>query len=88
MTTTLSPSPQYCSEQIAHGDMALLDMGAEYHCYASDITCSFPVVDQMSGAVSRDGAFSQKQRVTYEAVLDAQTAVIAALRPGGRDGPT
>jgi Xaa-Pro dipeptidase len=25
------------------GDMALLDMGAEYHCYGSDITCSFPV---------------------------------------------
>lgn len=25
------------------GDMALLDMGAEYHFYGSDITCSFPV---------------------------------------------
>lgn len=23
--------------------MALLDMGAEYHFYGSDITCSFPV---------------------------------------------
>jgi Xaa-Pro dipeptidase len=23
------------------GDMALLDMGAEYHCYASDITCRY-----------------------------------------------
>lgn len=22
--------------------MALLDMGAEYQCFASDITCSFP----------------------------------------------
>ena len=30
------------------GDVALLDMGAEYHCYASDITCSF--------AVARDAA--------------------------------
>ena len=28
---------------LADGDMALLDMGAEYHCYASDITCSFAV---------------------------------------------
>ncbi|KAG6431719.1 hypothetical protein SASPL_109802 [Salvia splendens] len=26
------------------GDMALLDMGAEYHFYGSDITCSFPAV--------------------------------------------
>lgn len=25
------------------GDMALLDMGAEYQFYGSDITCSFPV---------------------------------------------
>ena len=25
------------------GDMALLDMGAEYHFYGSDITCSFPM---------------------------------------------
>lgn len=25
------------------GDMALFDMGAEYHFYGSDVTCSFPV---------------------------------------------
>lgn len=23
--------------------MALMDMGGEYHCYGSDITCSYPV---------------------------------------------
>jgi hypothetical protein len=28
-------------------DMMLLDMGAEYHCYASDITCSFPAVHHL-----------------------------------------
>ena len=33
------------SRQLGAGELALLDMGAEYHCYAADITCSFPVVD-------------------------------------------
>ncbi|KAI5080887.1 hypothetical protein GOP47_0004070 [Adiantum capillus-veneris] len=57
---------------IVDGDMALLDMGAEYHFYDSDITCSFPV----------NGIFTEKQRVVYEGVLDAQKAVIAAIKPG------
>ena len=30
-------------QALEDGDMALLDMGAEYHFYGSDITCSFPV---------------------------------------------
>lgn len=30
-------------QTLGNGDMALLDMGAEYHFYGSDITCSFPV---------------------------------------------
>jgi len=42
--------------------MALLDMGAEYHCYCSDITCSYPV----------NGRFTPEQRTVYEAVLEAQ----------------
>ncbi|KAK4415638.1 Xaa-Pro dipeptidase [Sesamum alatum] len=33
------------------GDMALLDMGAEYHFYGSDITCSFPAVLRAHNAV-------------------------------------
>jgi Xaa-Pro dipeptidase len=47
-------------------------MGAEYACYCSDITCSFPI----------SGKFSADQRLVYEAVLAAQTAVFAALKPG------
>jgi Xaa-Pro dipeptidase len=52
--------------------MALLDMGAEYHCYASDITCSFPV----------SGSFTPDQLSIYNAVLNAQVEVIKRLRPG------
>lgn len=54
------------------GDMSLLDMGAEYHFYGSDITCSFPV----------NGKFTDDQRLIYNAVLDAHNSVIAAMKPG------
>ncbi|KAK9705385.1 hypothetical protein RND81_07G052500 [Saponaria officinalis] len=54
------------------GDMALLDMGAEYHFYGSDITCSFPV----------NGKFTDDQSLIYNAVLDAHDSVIAAMKPG------
>lgn len=57
---------------IEDGDMALLDMGAEYHFYDSDITCSFPV----------NGIFTKDQRIIYEGVLEAQKAVMAAIKPG------
>ena len=53
-------------------DMCLMDMGAEYHCYASDITCSFPA----------SGRFSDDQRAIYSTVLAAQRAVFAAMKPG------
>jgi len=69
------------ARQIASGDMALLDMGAEYHCYAADITCSFPIIDKRYACFG-DGCFTANQRVVYQAVLDAQAAVIGALRPG------
>lgn len=54
------------------GDMALLDMGAEYHFYGSDITCSYPV----------NGKFTHDQSLIYNGVLDAHNAVISAMRPG------
>jgi len=57
---------------LGEDDMALLDMGAEYHCYASDVTCSFPV----------NGVFSDDQRIVYEAVLDAQIEVLRLMKPG------
>lgn len=60
------------SRLLTSSDIALLDMGAEYHCYASDITCSFPV----------SGSFTDEQRSVYEAVLAAQVQVLTELKPG------
>jgi len=59
-------------KMIKDGEMLLLDMGAEYDCYASDITCSFP----------SNGKFTENQRLIYETVLAAQTAVMQAMKPG------
>jgi len=57
---------------VRDGDLVLLDMGAEYHCFASDITCSYPA----------NGKFTERQKGIYNAVLKAQLAVMAAMRPG------
>ncbi|XP_052145113.1 uncharacterized protein LOC127764295 [Oryza glaberrima] len=54
------------------GDMALMDMGGEYHCYGSDITCSYPI----------NGKFNNNQTIVYNAVLKAHNAVIAHMQPG------
>ncbi|CAE6973255.1 PEPD [Symbiodinium sp. CCMP2592] len=45
------------SELVEPGSLRLLDMGAEYHGYTADVTCSWPV----------SGRFSGPQRVVYEA---------------------
>ncbi len=54
------------------GDLFLHDSGAEYHGYASDVTCSFPV----------NGRFSRDQKLVYETVLAANRAVQRAMKPG------
>ena len=58
--------------QLSVTDMALLDMGAEYHGYVSDITCSFPI----------SGTFSDDQKIIYQCVLNAQRAVLDLMKPG------
>ncbi len=59
-------------EELRDGDLLLIDAGAEYECYAADITRTFPV----------NGKFSPEQRALYQLVLDAQKAAIDQARPG------
>ena len=58
--------------RIEEGDLVLLDIGAEKGFYAADVTRTMPA----------SGKFSARQRAVYEAVLRAQEATIAAVRPG------
>lgn len=53
------------------GELLLIDAGAEYQCYASDITRTFPI----------NGKFSPEQKALYQLVLNAQYAAINAVRP-------
>ena len=59
-------------KMIASEEMCLFDMGCEYHCYTSDVTCSFP----------SDGVFSDKMKLVYETVLAAQWGVMDNMKPG------
>ncbi len=58
--------------KLKNNDLLLIDAGAEYECYAGDITRTFPV----------NGNFSPAQAALYQVVLDAQKAAIAAVKPG------
>ena len=57
---------------MADGDLLLVDAGAEYANYASDITRTWPV----------NGVYSKEQRALYQLVLDAQAAALEQARPG------
>ncbi|HYG80013.1 MAG TPA: Xaa-Pro aminopeptidase, partial [Pyrinomonadaceae bacterium] len=54
------------------GDLLLIDAGAEYGGYASDITRTFPV----------NGRFTPAQRDIYDLVLKTQMACVERVRPG------
>ncbi|MEW6165156.1 MAG: aminopeptidase P N-terminal domain-containing protein [Pseudomonadota bacterium] len=60
------------NRELRYGELLLIDAGCEVDGYASDITRTFPV----------NGRFSGPQADIYDLVLDAQTAAIAAIRPG------
>jgi Xaa-Pro aminopeptidase len=57
---------------LTDGDLLLIDAGAEYRGYASDITRTFPV----------NGRFTPAQRDIYDLVLKTQVACIEKVRPG------
>ncbi len=61
-------------DEIDDGDLLLIDAGAEYQGYASDVTRTFPA----------SGKFSTAQRQAYELVLAAQLAAIEQVRPGNQ----
>ena len=61
-------------DELRDGDLLLIDAGAEYECYAADITRTFPV----------NGKYSGEQKAVYEVVLEAQAAAIDAVRPGNQ----
>lgn len=54
------------------GDIVVLDFGPDCGQYVSDVTRTFPV----------SGRFGKDQADVYRIVLEAQKAVVAAVRPG------
>ena len=60
------------NRQCVDGDLLLMDFGAEYANYASDLTRTVPV----------SGKFAPRQKEVYNAVLRVQKAAIQMLRPG------
>ncbi|MBC5773922.1 aminopeptidase P family protein [Pontibacter sp. KCTC 32443] len=60
------------NQECKNGDMLLMDFGAEYANYASDLSRTIPV----------NGTFTSRQRDVYEAVLRVMKAATAMLVPG------
>lgn len=60
------------NQPLQDGDLILIDAGAEWDYYASDVTRTFPV----------NGKFTDEQRAIYEVVLKSQVAAVEHIRPG------
>ncbi|MBA3356754.1 MAG: Xaa-Pro aminopeptidase [Pyrinomonadaceae bacterium] len=58
--------------ELKGGDLLLIDAGAEYKGYASDITRTFPI----------SGRYTKAQREIYDLVLEAQMSCVEMVRPG------
>lgn len=60
------------NRELKDGDLLLVDAGAQYKGYASDITRTFPI----------SGRFTKPQREIYDIVLDAEIKCLEATRVG------
>ena len=60
------------NKECKDGDVILMDFGAEYANYASDLTRSIPV----------NGRFSKRQKEVYNAVLKVKKEATSLLKPG------
>jgi Xaa-Pro aminopeptidase len=58
--------------ELRDGDLLLVDAGAEFKGYASDITRTYPI----------NGKFSKAQREIYDLVLETQMSCVEMVRPG------
>ena len=58
--------------EVKDGTLILLDLGAKFENYCSDITRTYPA----------NGKFTPRQREVYKLVLKANRAVAAAAKPG------
>jgi Xaa-Pro aminopeptidase len=58
--------------EIRHGDLVLLDAGAEYEFFNGDVTRTFPA----------NGVFTPEQKAVYEVVLDAQSKAMELCTVG------
>jgi Xaa-Pro aminopeptidase len=65
------PHASNTEKKIANGDLIVVDMGASYRGYCSDITRTFIA-----------GKPDAKQREIYETVLRSHDATFAAMKPG------
>ena len=62
----------YNNKQCLAGEIVLMDVGAEYANYSSDMTRTVPV----------SGRFSERQKTVYNAVLNVKNEVTKLLIPG------
>ena len=60
------------NRQMKTGDVVLMDYGADYDYYTSDITRTWPV----------SGKFTAEQEKMYRCILEARNAIIAMMKPG------
>ena len=60
------------NRQMQAGDIVLMDYGADYDYYESDITRTWPV----------SGAFTPEQEKMYRCILEARDRIIASMKPG------